>query len=916
MGMITECEAGGIPGNLVLPVVPWNAGWGDRKDGKVPARFDPPTGAWKALPLWQAGAAINDRRISDEWGCNAGLLCGQEQEGYVFVAVDSDMIDDLAGDNLKLRPILARNLATAFGLDDIMVRNTRPYRFGVLARIAVGGAVGGKLVIHLTYKDEENNSKDLGKIELLTRGEQFVIAGMHQSGVPITWSYLSDQNKEYRIPIIDKHIVTFPNFQAFAQAVMNALKPLERGRIFASSIPARSRALVGPSREPIDLAPIDVATFCDLVDRMPNPTDIDYMDYIEFWFALEGCRRSLRALGRLTPEDDLEMVRAGLDWCDRWEPPFRKRKATREEEMAQFVKVSLLPLVHRGWSHLKAFAVRLGITEISFEEAQREFADSDLIEPPPAVRLSKRTDPDPDYRRPTHQVTDEEFESVESNPLGLDPDFRTAPKRYRRGAIDVPLSDIQMADHVERELSGQLVWLSDEKRWLSHQGKRGWVGDETAQSKVEVEIEELLREYTAKWADCGPSASEKWTRSERGSALSTKRINDISKRLQSRFTKMRSQTDKGTYILQTPEGALDLRTGAEISEREQKVLLDTRCTNFAPSPGHTPLFDELLSNLSDGDPHVHDWLLHYLGYSLLGTPKARVFLFVWGTTGNGKSALVRIMSRILGNYVVTLNKDVLLTRGKEMHKTDLYRIRGARLACVVEMPPNEKWDEALIKAITGGDEISARPMRADARSFPVEATLLMVGNTIPAFDRVDQAIAARARITGTTFQPETADHTWEDRMVATEGAAIVAKLGGYAKKVFDRGLLLPDIPVAMLQRTRIYLGEQDGFYAWAAAELNTGYSARNEETPFIELKKRYEAFMKRSSEDDAEGGILGSDKITDKQFVAHLRGIGARLEESSSGQRYQRVVIADANNREVIYLVRGVSFKLRAVAGE
>ena len=49
----------------------------------------------------------------------------------------------------------------------------------------------------------------------------------------------------------------------------------------------------------------------------------------------------------------------------------------------------------------------------------------------------------------------------------------------------------------------------------------------------------------------------------------------------------------------------------------------------------------------------------------------------------------------------------------ERHPTDLAGLRGARLVISQETERGRRWAEAMIKALTGGDPITARFMRQD-----------------------------------------------------------------------------------------------------------------------------------------------------------------------------------------------------------
>src|SRR5580698_8457536 len=49
----------------------------------------------------------------------------------------------------------------------------------------------------------------------------------------------------------------------------------------------------------------------------------------------------------------------------------------------------------------------------------------------------------------------------------------------------------------------------------------------------------------------------------------------------------------------------------------------------------------------------------------------------------------------------------------ERHPTDMAGLRGARLVTAVETEQGRRWAESKIKALTGGDKITARFMRQD-----------------------------------------------------------------------------------------------------------------------------------------------------------------------------------------------------------
>ena len=68
---------------------------------------------------------------------------------------------------------------------------------------------------------------------------------------------------------------------------------------------------------------------------------------------------------------------------------------------------------------------------------------------------------------------------------------------------------------------------------------------------------------------------------------------------------------------------------------------------------------------------------------------------------------------------------------------------GARLVTAIETEEGRRWAEAKIKALTGGDEISARFMRQDFFTFTPTFKLMIAGNHRPRLTNVDEAMRRR-----------------------------------------------------------------------------------------------------------------------------------------------------------------------------
>ena len=84
----------------------------------------------------------------------------------------------------------------------------------------------------------------------------------------------------------------------------------------------------------------------------------------------------------------------------------------------------------------------------------------------------------------------------------------------------------------------------------------------------------------------------------------------------------------------------------------------------------------------------------------------------------------------------------IATQG-ERHPTDLAGLRGAGSSPAQETEEGRRWAESKIKALTGGDPITARFMRQDFFTYLPAFKLVIAGNHKPGLRGVDEAIRRR-----------------------------------------------------------------------------------------------------------------------------------------------------------------------------
>ena len=97
------------------------------------------------------------------------------------------------------------------------------------------------------------------------------------------------------------------------------------------------------------------------------------------------------------------------------------------------------------------------------------------------------------------------------------------------------------------------------------------------------------------------------------------------------------QWDANDWLLSTPAGTVDLRTGEQRAHQPGDYI--TKLTAVAPG-GTCPAFLRFLAEVTDEDIQLQAFLQRLLGYALTGSTREHGLFFLHGLGANGKSVFV------------------------------------------------------------------------------------------------------------------------------------------------------------------------------------------------------------------------------------------------------------------------------------
>ena len=184
------------------------------------------------------------------------------------------------------------------------------------------------------------------------------------------------------------------------------------------------------------------------------------------------------------------------------------------------------------------------------------------------------------------------------------------------------------------------------------------------------------------------------------------------------------QWDSDPLLLNTPDGTVELGTG-QIRAHDPADYI-TRCTAVAPG-GERRRWQEFLDRITDGNETLQGFLKRLAGYCLTGLTEANALFFLHGLGANGKSVFVNTLTGIAADYHRVAPMEMLIAGQSDRHPTELAGLVGCRIATAVETEQGRRWNEAKIKALTGGDRVSARFMRADFFDYMPQFKLVVSG---------------------------------------------------------------------------------------------------------------------------------------------------------------------------------------------
>lgn len=373
-------------------------------------------------------------------------------------------------------------------------------------------------------------------------------------------------------------------------------------------------------------------------------------------------------------------------------------------------------------------------------------------------------------------------------------------------------TDLGNAARFSRQHRGEARFCHPWSVWLVWDGTR-WVRDE--RGRVLELAKRTVREIYREIANTSDDAKRRQLASHAKSSESLKRIAAMVELAKPDLAIMPSDLDGGAtrFLLTVQNGTLDLHLGELRPHCPEDFITRLAPVEFnrAAKAEHWNRFLERI--LPDTD--VRTFLQRFIGVCCTGDIGPQVLLFLIGLGANGKSTLLEVLRRLLGDYAHKASFTTFLLSGRDHSdrgkpRPEILALEHRRLVLASEAGPGRRLDMTLLKELTGGDAITARGMYARGEmTFRGEAKLLLATNHRPQVDEATEA--AWRRILQVTFPVAIPESERDPRLLdkLTEPSELSGilnwALDGY--RAFRAMGLGP--PEAVRLATRDYRDEQD-----------------------------------------------------------------------------------------------------------
>ena len=205
-----------------------------------------------------------------------------------------------------------------------------------------------------------------------------------------------------------------------------------------------------------------------------------------------------------------------------------------------------------------------------------------------------------------------------------------------------------------------------------------------------------------------------------------------------------NELDRDPYLLNTPDGTYDLKTGAKKDKDPLNFI--TKQTSVSPSTEGLSIWLDALDTFFQGNSELIDYVQKIVGLAAIGKVMSELLIIAYGDGRNGKSTFWNSIARVLGNYSGAISADSLTVGCKRNVKPELAELKGKRLVIAAELEEGVRMNTSIVKQLSSTDPIHAEKKYKPPFEFIPSHLTVLYTNHLPRVGAIDSGTWRRIKV--------------------------------------------------------------------------------------------------------------------------------------------------------------------------
>jgi putative DNA primase/helicase len=195
--------------------------------------------------------------------------------------------------------------------------------------------------------------------------------------------------------------------------------------------------------------------------------------------------------------------------------------------------------------------------------------------------------------------------------------------------------------------------------------------------------------------------------------------------------KSATEFDTHNDLLCVTNGVLNLKT-MKLLPHDPKYLMRTMSNVHYDVGAKSLKWDAFLDDVFGNDEELRGYVQRAVGYTLSGNNLEKAFFILKGESNSGKSVFLNVIGHILGGFYKKANIETFLQKSTMGGaRPDLASMMNKRVVVASETNEGDRFDEKLIKDITGGEPLTCRDLYKGEVTYQPMFKIWLSTNVLP-----------------------------------------------------------------------------------------------------------------------------------------------------------------------------------------